>query len=207
MQPPVYHADAVIALDDPDGALLQLSVVEVQLACDADKRFSRPLYVAGQRARLRVPVDLVIVASAPEVARWCQEPIPPLHGQEQDAEVIALAALVGCSTLDRERATRYADLVMASLSEAARKALEVFMAEHKLQYESEFARKYFDQGLQAGALTERRLMLRRLLERRFGPVPADVLARVEAAEVDQLARWLDRLLDEPPSLDAVFDER
>ena len=251
LQRPVSHPDAVIALENPGGKLLRLAAVDVQLACDEDKRFSWPLYVAAQRARLRVPVYLVVVAPDAEVARWCQEPIPldivgnvyrPLvlgpeviprvveleeaqafpalavlsaavHGQEQDAAVIALAALVGCSTLDRDRATRYADLIMASLSEAAREALEALMQEHKVPYESEFARKYFDQGhdqglqqgLEAGALTERRRMLCKLLDRRFGAVPAHVLARVEAAEADALARWLDRLLDEPPSLDAVLD--
>jgi hypothetical protein len=37
--------------------------------------------------------------------------------------------------------------------------------------------------------------LLRLLGRRFGPVPDTVQARVNAADVETLDRWLDRVLD------------
>lgn len=46
--------------------------------------------------------------------------------------------------------------------------------------------------------------LGRLLERRFGPVPADIRVRLEAAETETLDRWLDRILD-APTRDAVFE--
>lgn len=49
-------------------------------------------------------------------------------------------------------------------------------------------------------------MLCRLLERRFGAVPEDARARIEAASPVELERWFDRALGANDSSD-VFDER
>jgi hypothetical protein len=46
-------------------------------------------------------------------------------------------------------------------------------------------------------------MLLRLLGRRFGAVPAQIAARVDAAELAELEGWFDRSLD-AASLDDVF---
>lgn len=45
--------------------------------------------------------------------------------------------------------------------------------------------------------------LTRQLTRRFGPLSADVRARIESAGVDQLDAWLDKVID-VPTLDEVF---
>ena len=45
--------------------------------------------------------------------------------------------------------------------------------------------------------------LTRLLERRFGSLPAAVKARIDGADLDQLDAWIDRVLD-ATSLEAVF---
>ena len=45
--------------------------------------------------------------------------------------------------------------------------------------------------------------LRRLLQKRFGPLSEDVLARLQAASIDELELWLDRALD-ADSLAEVF---
>ena len=45
--------------------------------------------------------------------------------------------------------------------------------------------------------------LRRLLQKRFGPLSEDVLARLQAASIDELELWLDRALD-TDSLAGVF---
>ena len=45
--------------------------------------------------------------------------------------------------------------------------------------------------------------LSRLLERRFGPLPAAVKARIRKANLAQLDAWIDRVLD-AKSLNAVF---
>ena len=46
-------------------------------------------------------------------------------------------------------------------------------------------------------------ILIRLLERRFGVLPNAILARVAAADVDSLDRWVDRVMD-ACDLDSVF---
>jgi hypothetical protein len=43
---------------------------------NADKRFSWPAYLANLRAKLRCPVELLVVTPSDRVARWAAEPIP-----------------------------------------------------------------------------------------------------------------------------------
>ncbi len=45
--------------------------------------------------------------------------------------------------------------------------------------------------------------LRRLLQKRFGPLSEDVLARLQLLSIDELELWLDRALD-ADSLAGVF---
>ena len=47
--------------------------------------------------------------------------------------------------------------------------------------------------------------LRRVLQRRFGDLPFDLDARIEAASAEQLEAWLERAATEP-TLDDVFSE-
>jgi hypothetical protein len=61
----------------------------------------------------------------------------------------------------------------------------------------------FDKGLEDGLEQGQRVMLLRLLGRRFGAVPESIAARVTAAAPSELERWSDRLLD-AASLDDVF---
>ena len=62
------------------------------------------------------------------------------------------------------------------------------------------------QGMQQGMMQEgskARPKLRRLLQKRFGPLSEDVLARLQTASIDELELWLDRALD-TDSLAGVF---
>ncbi|MBF0334946.1 MAG: hypothetical protein HQL40_15075 [Alphaproteobacteria bacterium] len=43
----------------------------------------------------------------------------------------------------------------------------------------------------------------RLAEKRFGPLPADLRARILAADAATVEAWLDRLMD-APSLETLF---
>ena len=72
------------------------------------------------------------------------------HGREEAGELIAIAAVAGLGRLDAERATFYYDLVLSSLGEAARVALEDLMQSRRYEYRSDFARKYFSQGREEG---------------------------------------------------------
>ena len=59
------------------------------------------------------------------------------------------------------------------------------------------------EGVAKGVAEGMRATLVRLLERRFGPLPADVRAKVEAAGERQLEAWTDAVLD-ARSLKAVL---
>ena len=59
------------------------------------------------------------------------------------------------------------------------------------------------EGEQSGIAKGEAYALRRLLQKRFGPLPEDLLTRLQSASVDELEQWLDRALD-ADSLAGVF---
>ena len=59
------------------------------------------------------------------------------------------------------------------------------------------------QGRLEGEQSGEAKALRRLLQKRFGPLSDDVLIRLQAASIDELELWLDRALD-ADSLAGVF---
>ncbi len=59
------------------------------------------------------------------------------------------------------------------------------------------------QGMQKGMRQGEALALQKLLTKRFGVIPPDVLARIASASQDQVEEWLDRVLD-VLTLDEVF---
>ena len=61
------------------------------------------------------------------------------------------------------------------------------------------------EGEQSGIAKGEAYALRRLLQKRFGPLSEDVLARLHAASIDELELWLDRALD-ADSLAGVFSQ-
>jgi hypothetical protein len=75
IKPAEYRADLVVKLLR-NGKVVFVIVVEVQLSIDPDKRFTWPPYVTVTREEYRCPVDLLILAPDPVVAKWCEEPIP-----------------------------------------------------------------------------------------------------------------------------------
>ena len=139
------------------------------------------------------------------------------HGRDDSAADLALTAIGACAALDTRRATRYADFILASLSEAARLHLETLMSQQGYQYQSEFARKYFQQGRDEGhqkgldegrkeGLDEgRKEVLLLQLAQRFGDPPAAVRQRIEDASADQLRRWAERIIS-APSIEDIFGD-
>jgi hypothetical protein len=59
------------------------------------------------------------------------------------------------------------------------------------------------EGMEKGLAKGKADTLLELLEKRFGSLPADVVARIHSADVRQLDDWLLRILD-ARSLDEVF---
>jgi hypothetical protein len=91
----------------------------------------------------------------------------------------------------------YVDLVLASLSSAARQELQT-MDPAKYEYQSEFARRYIAlgraEGEAAGSARGRAALLTRQLSLRFGPLPADAQTRIATASVEELDAIGERLL-------------
>lgn len=73
------------------------------------------------------------------------------------------------------------------------------------RWEAQAIAKGVQQGMQQGMQRGEALLLQRLLTRRFGELPAVLLAKLAAATPAQLEIWGDRVLD-AGSLDEVFGD-
>jgi hypothetical protein len=73
VKPAEYHADLVVLL--LDGVPVYGIVIEAQLARDPRKKFVWPVYATSLRARLEVPVSLLVVTADEATARWAAQPI------------------------------------------------------------------------------------------------------------------------------------
>lgn len=69
------------------------------------------------------------------------------HHHARDGLAIAKAAILAADGLDEEESALYADVVLGAFSGAARQTLEAMMAAGD-QYQSDFAKKYFDHDIQ-----------------------------------------------------------
>ncbi|MFL5354258.1 hypothetical protein [Archangium sp.] len=109
------------------------------------------------------------------------------HGQGESGAAIAEAVLPGLEGIDDERARFYFDLVMCSLNDAARTALEALMRSGTYEYQSEFARHYVAQGRKEGEMSA----LLAVLEARGLQVDEQARQRIAACtELEQFQRWL-----------------
>ena len=81
-----------------------------------------------------------------------------------------------------------------ALAEAAPEAKETIMT---------LAEQLQQEGIQKGRLADRQDVLRLLLAQKFGELPNEASARLEAATYEQLSAWTDRILT-ADSLAAVF---
>jgi hypothetical protein len=242
IQPAEYRADLVVLLLDAKPVLG--IVVEVQLAADERKRFARPVYAVGLRARIKCPVCLFVFTHNDAVARWCARPIdlgggnhftplvlgpagvpivtspaqakadPELavlsatshgHGHPETAAQIAVAAMAASVGLDADRSRLYVDLVFASLSQAARKALQA-MDPAKYEYQSSFAKRYVAKGRAKGRAEGeakgeakgeargRAEMVLKLLTLKFGALTPSTKKRVASASALELDGIAERVL-------------
>jgi hypothetical protein len=116
------------------------------------------------------------------------------HGRSEEVGLqVALAALTASAGLDPERSALYADLVLSALSEAVRRTLEKEMTIRNYEYQSDFARKYFAQGVQQGAAEAKAKAVLEVFDARGLPVPEEVRQRVLATtDLPTLDHWLRR---------------
>jgi hypothetical protein len=111
---------------------------------------------------------------------------------DKSARIALLAQMVSLG-LDADRSTLYCDLILHSLPEAARRALQAMDAS-KYQYQSEFAQRYFGQGKAAGRAEGRVEIILKQLATRYGAVSAAVEAHVRAVGSTELDRIAERVL-------------
>ena len=237
LRPAEYRADLVLFLTRGSRKVLGV-IVEVQLACDEDKPFAWPAYIANLRARHRCPVCLLVITIEDTVSRWAGRSIElgpgtrckpwvvgpsntPVvtdleeakknvelavlsaieHGQSTDVALavrIASAAIVASADIDAERSRLYLDLILISLSKGAPEVLKAAMNSLGYEYQSDFARRYVDQGRAEGKTegrTEGRVeLILKQLAVLFGPLSGAVQARVRSARDAQLDEVAERIL-------------
>ncbi|MCC7380848.1 MAG: hypothetical protein IT384_03410 [Deltaproteobacteria bacterium] len=127
--------------------------------------------------------DLARAERAPELAILSAL----AHSQEPRAVEVAFAAIGAARGLDEARSAFYVDLVLTAVNAAARKQLEERMAQAGYKYQSEFARRYFDQGKAEG---KAEALLSILVARGLEP-SGDQRAQIEGCtDVVVLERWL-----------------
>jgi hypothetical protein len=121
------------------------------------------------------------------------------HGNAPAGLEVVMATIEGLLTLDAERRSYYYDLVLASLNQAARRALELelTMQRGKYEYRSDFARTYFAQGEAKGraegeAKGEAKALLALLTARGFTVDASTRESILSCTDVEQLERWIVR---------------
>jgi len=114
---------------------------------------------------------------------------------------IAVAAIAACASLDANRSGLYVDLVLSSISDAARRVLQA-MDPANYEYQSEFARRYISlgkaegrtEGRTEGKVEGKAELLIRLATLKFGPLSEEVQQQVRARVSEELDTMAERLL-------------
>ena len=75
LSPAEVRADVVVRMDNDAGEAVHVFIFEAQLAIDAEKLYTWPLYSAGSRHRHRCPATVVVITLDEKVARWCSQPV------------------------------------------------------------------------------------------------------------------------------------
>ncbi|HVW39900.1 MAG TPA: hypothetical protein VHC18_00985 [Amycolatopsis sp.] len=123
------------------------------------------------------------------------------HGEGPQRDGVLNALLVGLQTVDDERVTRYYDLVLAVLPEAARRHLEELMTTRTYEYQSDFARKYFGQGRVEGEATA----LLDVLAARDITITDNARTRIlDCSDPELLRTWIRRAVT-ATTVDELFD--
>jgi hypothetical protein len=127
------------------------------------------------------------------------------HGESDDtflAAQIAQAAIAASIGLDPDRSVLYFDMVLASLSVAARTSLQA-MDPANYEFQSEFAKRYLSQGRAEGRAEGEVTLLSKQLSLKFGPLDNVTVERLRRASTLELECWAERILT-ANCLDEVF---
>jgi hypothetical protein len=151
------------------------------LAVDERKRFTWPAYATCLRARFECPALVLVVTVDQAVAHWAS------------IVKIGAAARAGVATItDRDLYVPYNDVILAYLSEAARKALQ--MLPQGYQFQDPLIRESLEKGRDEGRVEGQREIVLRQLSKRFGPLPSWAEERITQATTEQVELYVDAVL-------------
>lgn len=137
--------------------------------------------------------DTTIAESTPELAVLSAL----AHGDGPEPEKVFAALDAGLQKTDGDLEKIYYDVVLTLLSATARQRLEEFMMTVRTDYEyqSDFARKYVEEGREKGLAEGTRHSILMTLEVRGITLPDDAQARIEAcSDLAELERWARRAI-------------
>lgn len=147
----------------------------------------RPLAIGPDRVPIVTDPDEA--STSPELAVLSAM----AHGTHPDREKILNALLAGLRTVEDDRASLYADVVLAALPAAARAHLEELMKTGTYEYQSDFARRYFSQGRAEGEASGEAKALLAVLATRGVDVPESARQRITACtDPELLEAWVRR---------------
>lgn len=118
------------------------------------------------------------------------------HGRNADthkATQIARVALKASAVLDGDRCRLYSDLIVTSLSEAARRELKS-MDPAKYEYQSDIAKHWDAHGKALGRVEGTANVILKLLTLRFGALSDEVQSFVRRADISSLDAMSERVL-------------
>jgi hypothetical protein len=199
---------------------------------------SRPIDLGGGNIFTPLVIGPSGVPAVTDTARALADPELAVlsamaHGGSDDtllAAQIAQAAIAASIGLDPDRSVLYFDMVLASLSEAARNSLQA-MDPANYEFQSEFAKRYLSRGRAEGEAKGRTegeakgrtegeakgrtegeakgrtegeaKLLSKQLTLKFGPLDDATTQRLRAASTAEIELWAERILT-ADSLDDVF---
>lgn len=196
-----YRCPACLLVVTPDATLASRLAKPIELG--PGRGVVVPLVLGPQG--IPVVTDLAEAARRPELAVLSAL----AHGQTEVALDVAVAALAATTGVEGdERKALYADLVLFSVGEAARKALERLVAMRNYEYQSEFGREMVSKGREEGreegreqGRAEGMQPLVHMVERRLGRsmTPAERSSLVELLRKQGPDRVGDAVLDLSPA--------
>jgi hypothetical protein len=131
------------------------------------------------------------------------------HGRGEAAVELVFGVLEGLGrlaregALDDEHARVYHDLILASVSQAAKEKLEAMFDIEKYGYQSDFAKKHFARGIEQGLEQGLGTGLVVALRARGFATTSELEARIHASPRSRIEAWLGRVLS-ARSLEEVF---
>jgi hypothetical protein len=115
------------------------------------------------------------------------------HRADPEALDVGRAAVDAARRLDDATGRLYCDVVFAYLARAARRKLENEMGLENYEYQSEFAKKFIEEGRRTGELGASRSLLRSVAAARGLALSAAQLEQIEACDdVALLQTWATR---------------